>query len=92
MALIPLSSDRLTELSPARRLLRDVAGITESRPGVFVAERTTLVEFFDQDGEAVARLAPLGHGSAEIYRLDDAVKKRSLVEALRQRVKRLSED
>jgi len=92
MALVPLSSERLIELSPSRRLLRDVPGVTETRPGVFVAGRTTLVELFDQDGNAVARLAPLGHGNAELYRLDDAVKRRSLIDALRLRVKRLNDD
>lgn len=92
MPLIALSSDRLAELAPVRKQLRDVPGVTESRPGVFVAARATLVEFFDSEGRAVARLNPQGHGNAELFSLDDAVKRRSLVDALRLRIKRLSED
>ncbi len=92
MPLIALTSDRLAELAPVRKQLRDVPGVTESRPGVFVAGRATLVEMLDSEGRAVARLNPVGHGHAELFWLDDAVKRRSLIDALRLRIKRLAED
>jgi hypothetical protein len=92
MALIPLSSERLLELSPLRRQLRDVSGISEIRPGIFAAGRTQLVELLDQDGVAVARLADLGHGAPQLFVLDDTVKRRTLIDSLRLRVKKLAED
>jgi hypothetical protein len=92
MPLIALTSDRLAELAPIRKQLRDVPGVTESRPGVFLAARATLVEMFESEGRPVARLNPQGHGNAELFWLDDAVKRRSLIDALRLRIKRLAED
>jgi hypothetical protein len=92
MALTPLSSDRLAQLAAVRRQLRDVAGVTEKRPGVFEAARTTVVELLDDNGIVVARLAPTGHASAQLFAVEDAVKRRALIDALRLVVKRLADD
>ena len=92
MALNPLSADRLAELATVRKQLRDVAGVTEKRPGLFEVARVTVVELFDDNGIAVARLAPSGHGSAQNFVLEDAVKRRALVDALRLLAKRLIDD
>jgi hypothetical protein len=92
MPLTALSPDRLAELAPIRKQLRDVPGVTESRPGVFVVARATVIEMFDSEGRGVARLNPQGHGNAELFWLDDAVKRRSLIDALRLRIKRLADD
>jgi hypothetical protein len=92
MALTPLSSERLATLAGARKQLRDVAGVTEKRPGVFEAARTTVVELFEDDGVVLARLAPSGHGNAQTFAIEDAVKRRALIDALRLLVRRLSDD
>ncbi len=88
----PLTADQLLEQAAVRRQLRDCPGLTESRPGVFVAMHATVVELAMENGHAVARLLPQGHGPAQTFALDDAVKRRSLIDATRLRLKRMAED
>jgi hypothetical protein len=88
----PLTPEQLLEQATLRRQLRDCPPLKESRPGVFAAGHSPLVELGMVDGCPVARLAALGHGQPQTFSLDDAVKRRSLVDAVRLRLKRLAED
>ncbi len=88
----PLTSDQLLEQATLRRQLRDCPGLKETRPGVFVAGSVSLVELGMEDGRPSARLAAQGHGRPETFPLDDPIKRRSLIDAVRLRLKRLAED
>jgi hypothetical protein len=90
-----LDGATLTELATVRRQLRELKGLTESRPGVFTYGGMPFLEFVrDAQGMVQGQMRNANTGSAAVTRMAaaNAVDARKLVDEARRRLARLTDD
>ncbi len=84
-------AEKLAQLGGLRRQLRDIKGVVEARPGVFVLAGKPFIELVG--GEVVAAELRAGGGlPAQRYSLGDALASRKLVDEARRRAQRSDDD
>lgn len=90
-----LDDEALAQLTLLRRQLRDLKGLTESRPGVFTYGGRPFLEFVRRDHEPVyAELRNANSGSAAIMRFatDQPGAQRQLLDEAKRRLAKLTDD
>lgn len=88
-----LDAQTLARFATLRRQLRDIAGMVESRPGLFSCSGLPLIELVSNAEKAFAELRGAGSSVPVIrFDLDDPLAVRKLVDEARRRVARQGDD
>jgi hypothetical protein len=90
-----LDADALEQLALLRRQLRDLKGLTESRPGVFTYGGKPFLAFVETEDKALVaeiRNANTGHAAVTRVTVGSAADGRKVIDEARRRLARLTDD
>ena len=88
-----IDAQGLAKFATLRRQLRDIAGIVETRPGVFSCAGSPLIELVSNGDEISAQIRSTGSSfPAMRFDLEDPLASRKLVDETKRRVARQLED
>lgn len=88
----PATEDTLKTLLPLLRLLREIKGLREARPGVFQHRTRPFLQIVEADGVASAELRKAGAGGFDRFAVASPTDQRKLVDEAKRRAARSDED
>jgi len=86
------SDETLKVLLPLLRLLREIKGVREARPGVFQHRTRPFIQIVEEAGVASAELRKAGAGGFDRFAVDTPAAQRKLVDEAKRRAARSDED